>query len=624
MTTHHRSKQPHPRSAFPALAVLLLLCAAGPLRAQVSDEVSAVRLAQSYEQAGKYEDALRFYQTLHTTRPMNSVYFDGLRRCLTALKKYDAAVDLCTRQLDRYPADPALRIARGGLFLAGGHADSADADWERAIALAPRDGRNYQLIAEQLLNARRAGDAVAWLRRGRTAIGAPQMFVFDIARACAMNMDFECAMGEYLDYLAAAPGMLPQIQQQLSQYAEIPEALDAAFRAVKRRADASPADIPLQTLLLQLCVERKDGETALAVAQRLDEAKHSRGLDIAAFAQRCFNDGDVRTAERAWAWLLETYPDAPYRAQAAFSRVRCDEALLDSAASAPAAMQPPGAKSWEDVVRMYDEVIRTWPDTPYANESGYRAAFVEFARLGASGAALARLEKVAPQFRAMSGRNDADILAGDIHLARGDADRALERYHAVLASGRTLPQERDVVSFKVAETFWFQGRLDTCLALLGPLADVSDADIANDALTLTILIQQHRKTSEALLIRYAAADYLRRQRRTTEAAAIVADILAKDTASDLSDQCRLTLGELRASVAQFREAADAWRDLIDHRPESILRDRAMSLLADLLAGPLRDTQGAITMYTRILTEYPNGPYAADARARIVSLRKASS
>ena len=121
------------------LAVVLTALA----HAQVADERNTLRLAQVYEQAGKHDEALRYYRDLFAAKPDNSAYFEGVRRCLLALKQYTEAVSLLGERIRRFPADEQLLVHRGGVYVLMEKVDSARADWKKAIALNPDIAPSY-------------------------------------------------------------------------------------------------------------------------------------------------------------------------------------------------------------------------------------------------------------------------------------------------------------------------------------------------------------------------------------------------------------------------------------------------------------------------------------------------
>lgn len=615
---------------------LLLLFAAPALRGQAADEINTLRLAQTYEQAGRYEDALRYFEDLYRQRPANSAYFEGMRRCLTALKRHEDVRQLLTQRLALYPRDFSLLVHRGGLALQRGSADSARADFEAAIDLNPKNAQAYSMIADYLVNARANREAIAYLRRGREALRSPQMYVFEIARAAVMEMDYETAMDEYLSYLRASPQTLYQIQQQIGMFSDIPEALDAAVRSARRQAEDTPDVAAVQYLLAWLLMERKDYVGAYRVYREIDRLNKAGGMEIFGFANRAFNDKAYAVAAQAFGDVAAEHPDASFAPQAEFNRARSLEELY-AAEGLPEALQPIGGDatrdglpsseavtSYQGTIRLYEELARKYPNQVVGSDSRYRIGFIRFHRFGDTDGALEILDEIAATRMSVHGNPDADELIGDIHVARGDLDAAIAQYDALLPSQRLDPALRSELRFKIAEAYFFKGAFDTVLVLLEPLMADIGTDIANDALDLSALIAQYRQPGELPLQRYAQALFLERQRKFSEAAAAARDIVTEFATSDIVDLAYLKQAELQRRMGRPAEAAATYVGFLETRKESFLRDRGMFYLAELKETALGDAPGAMSLYQQMLAEHPHSQFAARARERIVSLRKGNS
>ena len=615
------------------LAVLCTLLSVDALHAQAADEVSTLRLAQTYEQAGKHEEALRYFEDLLRQRPSNSGYFEGVRRCLTALKRYDDVLALLTARIATDPRDFSLRIHRGGLQMQRGKADSAAADWEAAIAMQPKNGQAYTMIADQLVNAREYRQAIAYLRRGREALRSPQMFVFEIARAAAMNMDVETAMDEYLGYLVASPQSLYQIQQQIAMFSDIPDALDAALRRARARAEDTPDIAALQHLLAWLYMERKDHAAAYQVIRTIDRLTNAGGNELISFATRMFNERIYAVAAQAFADAVAEHPRASFVPQAEFHRARCLEEQY-AAEGLPAALQPgeettryPSSEavtSYDGAIRLYEQLATRYAGQAVGSESLFRVAHIKFHRFGDSDGALEILRGLADTRRGVFGQSDADVLIGDILVARGDLDGAIAQYDRVLSTPRLDPALRRSIQFKIAESFFFAGALDTVLVLVEPLTADVGTDIANDALDLAALIAQYREPGEVPLQRYAHALLLARQRKYSEAAAVAADIIAQFGSHDIVDLAYLAQAALQRRGGRSRDAATTYEAFLAARKESFLRDRGLFHLAELKEAELADPVAAMALYQQMLTEFPFSQFAARARERVLQLRKGNS
>ncbi|MBL0176547.1 MAG: tetratricopeptide repeat protein [Ignavibacteria bacterium] len=618
---------------YTATLVILLCCALSPrAQSQVADEVNTFRLAQVYEGAGKVEDALRYYQDLFRAHPENPGYFDGVRRCLSQLKRYDEAIALLGLRIAARPAEVNLLVQRGSLFMRQGKEKEGLGDWDAATRIAPTNFSVYSAIGDEAVSNKRYDRAVEYLKRGREAVNSPQLFVMEIARAYAMSMNFDKAMEEYLRYLVESPAVVWQVQQQISQFSEIPAALASAQRATRDAAEDHPDNTSIKYLLAWLAMEAKDYDAAHDVYADIDKRRRSNGLELLAFAQRAFNDKAYSAAMRSFTELGNDYPGATFAAEAAFYRARCAEALADES-SMPAPLEPdtptayPSSEavtSYRGAIALYEKVVSTFPGQPLASESLFRIAVLKHTRFGDPDGALAILKDLAPKRRNVIGRADAYVLIGDVRLSKGDVPGALAEYQAALGMAQLSQQEKQAVQFKAAELKYFQGDFDGASADLAPLTENSAQDIVNDALELLLFIQQFRQPSEPALARFAQAALLEKQRKYSEAAAVLRSLTAAFPAAPIVDQASLKLADMLRRSGQAADAVKTLDEFLEKNPDSIIRDRALFSLAVTYDEFLRDKTRAMDVYQKVLTEHPGSLLAGKARERILALRKENS
>lgn len=615
-----------------ALLLLMFLGAATRLPAQVADEPSTLRLAQVYEQSGKWDDALRFYQILHDSHPANPSYFDGVRRMLMQLKRYDEVITLLRARIGTSPREVMNRVHLGTALYRKGDTDGAVKAWDDAITLEPQNAGVYQAVSDEALACRMYPRAVEVLQRGRDVLRSPRLFVMEIARAYTMDMKFDKAMEEYIRYMMENPGAIWSIQQHIAQFSEIPAGLEAALRVTRRAADDNPSDATIRTLLAWLYMEGKDYASARTVYTEMDRIRGTSGLELFAFAQRAYNDKAYEPAMKAFADVAAQYPRAGFASEAEFLHARCAEELaLHTSDQAPLI---PGdtthnrgseaVAAYRGVISLYEDIAREAPGTVFGVESRYRIAYITYDKYGDADAALKQLEDLAPMRRNVMGRVDAYTLMGDVILGKGDLARAAEVYGSVLRMGLQSPQDRKAVEFKLAEILYFQGRFDTCIAALEPLFENSSDDIANDALALSLFVQQFRAPSDEALKAYARAVFLERRRKLGDAAAQLRDLIERFPTAPVSDQAWLRLGTVQRAMDRPRDAAATYEDFLAKNPESLLRDQVLSALGGALEELPGETQRAIDTYQRLLNEHPASIHAAHARQRILALRKGQS
>ncbi|HXG01696.1 MAG TPA: tetratricopeptide repeat protein, partial [Bacteroidota bacterium] len=241
------------------------------------------RLAQSYEQGGDFENAVTLYRELLMKDPANFLYFDGLRRSLLQLKRYDEAIGLIRHRLSSTPADANLLCLLGSALYQAGNEKDADASWEQAIATDPANPNVYRLVGNSLLEHRLLDRTIALYRRARVACNDPNLFTIDLAQLLAVSMDYAGATAEFLRYLEQAPMQLLYVQNRLAQFTAKEEARTAAIDVVRRELRRR-SDINLHRLLGWLLLEGKRYEEALEVYRAIDRLAKATGAEVFAFA----------------------------------------------------------------------------------------------------------------------------------------------------------------------------------------------------------------------------------------------------------------------------------------------------------------------------------------------------
>jgi outer membrane protein assembly factor BamD (BamD/ComL family) len=146
------------------------------------------------------------------------------------------------------------------------------------------------------------------------------------------------------------------------------------------------------------------------------------------------------------------------------------------------------------------------------------------------------------------------------------------------------------------------------------------ADIANDALLLQEFIKENRTSDGRALKEYAHAELLERQRKLSEAIAVLENLIDTEATSPLVDHAMLKLGQSEEKLGAPMRALAMYQKLIFDHPESILRDQAQLGIGEIYQFSLNDKQKAIAAYQELLEKYPSSPYLDEVRKRIRQLR----
>jgi tetratricopeptide (TPR) repeat protein len=623
----HRSLRP---------VVLVCLLALMPLASaksqEIPEEAAKLRIAQSLERAGEYEKAARLYEELYSRNPLNYVFFDGLHRMEVQLKEYEKAVSLVQRRLEQYPNDLALLGLLGEDYLKWGKEAEAIATWERALSVDEKNQNAYRTISNILLQNRLFAKSVEILLRGRQKTGNPNLFATELGFGYTLLGSYNEATREYVRTLKDNPGLLSFVQTRMTLFTTKPDGLKAAVGVVKEAVQADKKDLLLLRLLAWLYLEGKEFESAFSVYRLIDELSGTTGRELLTFADRSLKEKAFSVAGQAYKEVIERYPKAQIVPVAKFGYARVVEELsalgetvgrertIDSPSREEQALRPESEPTYGGAIARYNEIVHDYPQSELALQSLYRIGEIRFDKFFDIDGALRALDQIERQFPANRLMPAVGLKAGEIFVAKGDLETAAERYAKVRQNPLAGQDEKDRALFSLAELDYFQGNFDSAVARLTGLLGNLSADIANDALLLSQFIKEHLTGNPSTLREYARADLLERQRKFSEATAVLEELLSMPSNSPIVDDVLLKLGHLQATVGDPRGALSTYEKLIVDHPESILRDKAQFNIAEIYELSLKDKQKAIGAYHTLLEQYPNSLYLDEARKRIRQLR----
>jgi len=612
--------------------VFLFLSAPLPmLFAQVSPgskapgvEALKYTLAKSFEESGDYENAVKAFEELHRLHPENLVYFEGLQRAYLQVKRYDHAAGLIRDRLAASPNDVNLMGMLGSVLYRAGKEKEAFEEWNRAIAVSPRNQSTYRIISGYLIENRLFERSTELYLRARRESGDASLFADDLGYLYSALLRFGDATSEYVGLLLRDPNQLGFVESRIASYTNRPEALAAALQVAHEMARDHASDLSLQYLLGWLYMEGKQYDEAFEVSRVIDRLTNREGAEVFSFAERTLHEKAYEPARRAYRLVIDDHPKSNLRPQALFGYARAVEELAAAADSgagrAPARGVRESNANASEAVGYYEQVVSEFPNTEFAAQSLYRTAFIFFHRsfdLNRAREALTELETRMPWSRIVP---RAKLLKADVLIAQGDLEGARGTYDGVLTSNVAAPTERDEAAFGVALLLYSTGKFEDAKKQLKSLTENTAGDFSNDALKLSTFIDENAGMNPEPLQLYATAQLLERQHRYSEAQAVLDDLEKRFGSSTVADEGAIMVACLLARMGDFPAAVAAYDSFLVKFTDSIDRDDATFERSRIIDLRFRDPARAIKAYESFLVDYPNSLYVADVRKRIRELR----
>lgn len=608
------------------LRSILLLVALSASVAQTQEALNKFRLAQSFEQAGESDRACRLYEDLVSSDSSNYLYFDGLRRCYEQMKNYEAAIALSIRRLDRQPSDINIMATLGGIYYKSGDEARADSVWDDIVHRVPASVVTYRIVASAQSENRLFDKSIRTYLRGRKEIGEPALFVGELLSLYSLMMNYSDATRECITMLALNEDQLDFIESRLSMFTSKSEGLGAATKVTEEALSRQSKSVVLHRLLLWLYMEGKRFDRAFELARNLEEAINSNGAEMLLFAERAFKEKAYDVAANAYRFSIEKYPAMPQLPLAKYGYARAAEEI--SAASDTVSIVKPAANvfrpetqlGYHGAIALFLSLARENPNSEISAQCLYRVGLIRYQRYFDLDGALQVLDSVLmlPAARQLIPAILETI--AEINVTQGKLDQALVRYASVLSSQIATAGQKTQAQFRMAEIQYFQCNFDSAAAFLQRITQTLSADESNDALLLLHFIKENQSGFAEALIEYAHAELLNRQKKFSEAIAVLTSIIQTFPDSPLVDDALIQKAELSIAVRQYNEALLSYQKLLADHPKSILRDKAQFGLGGLYQTQLKDKEKAIQAYEEVLAAYPHSLLVEESRTRIRMLR----
>jgi tetratricopeptide (TPR) repeat protein len=612
------------RLAFLFLPVSLLALAA-PLRAQTMPgqggppragswaPIDGPTLAREYARQGEYEKAAFLFEKLKSDEQTSPAVLPDYVASLQALKRYKDAEKLVKKALKQYPEEGGYGVLLGALYAAAGDPTAAD--------------KQYQRVISQLTSAQVGGVAAEFSRRelpvwvehtylrGRELAKNNTDYAPQLIQLYTQSQQQDKLLAETLHLVERDERQLPFVRNMLQNALHEEKDFDALEKILLTKVQSQPDQQAYAELLLWLQVQRHDFAGALVQARALDrraQAQGSRVLSLAGIAQR---NRDYATAIAACDYVVREYRTGPNYQLARQLLLEAREAQVrDTYPVDPAQVQALAAD--------YEKLIAELGPSPDAAPVMRALATLYAFQLDNKAKAMSLLQQVIAMPRAKADVVDeAKTTLGDLYLLKGEPWEATLLYSQVEKAHPEAPLGYEA-KLRNARLSYFAGDFKLAQSHLDILKEATTREIANDAMQLSLLIQENtvEDTLGLALKDYAAVEELAYQNKIPQAEAGLDALLRKYPGHALTDDALFLKAKLQRRTGDYA-AAVATLGLITGNPKyDVLSDDALFLTAEIQDENLKDKAKAQALYQEMLTKYPGSIYVAEARKRFRRLR----
>jgi tetratricopeptide (TPR) repeat protein len=605
------------------IGVIFLLFLILTIQAQQKND-QKFALANSYEQIGDYNSAVKIYEELYQADPANTQYINSLYRVYTQLKNYAAIINVLDERITRNPADIEAYGMLGSNYYLMGNEEKAFEVWNKPFEAGNVNPALYRIVGNYAIERRAFEIAIDLYEKGKNASEDKLIFAFDLAHLYSLTMQFEKAAGEYCLILESQPTQRQIVETRIFETVNRPGALEAMIKGIEECADKN--NLSYSFILAKLYAEKKSYQKAYEIYRYIDETQSSKGTELYNFARQMFSEQQYKLAAEVFKEITDKYPDSPVNSQASLQYARSLEASLmeDYEKTLPLwktyfPFVKVKSNEVNEVVSAFNVVVDRYRHSEPAYESILRIAIIEFYLLNDFETSRKHLDGMIKEAPLSKNSAEAFFELGNMAIIEGNLGEAEKDFSSILSLHSANDEQKNKATYKLGKVNFYQGHFNVAVQNLSKVLGNLKDNFANDAIELTLLLNPQMNDSSNLL-NYAQAEFLAEQKKFDEAAAIYKKLYDNKRAFVLQAISGVKYGEMLIAVDKYSEAISILEGVSNEGEKNIYADKAVYLLGKIHQYGVKNPGKAEEFYQKLLADYPKSIYADDARVKILLLQ----
>ncbi|GHS85622.1 hypothetical protein FACS1894201_05540 [Bacteroidia bacterium] len=603
------------------LGILAIFLCSDVLLAQ---QGSVEQLAVEYRNNGEPEKALKLFEEAYDKAPSQQIYTLYMQT-LIEQKSYKEAEKLSTRHRRRFPNDKENQVDLGYIYQLQGEADKADKTFRKIIDETSANPQSIGELAMLFYQKRLNTYAIVTLENGQKMTNDPTLYAMDLATMYERSGRMAEAVKQCVTLLIQERGYYNEVERHFqSLIGNNPDdkTLTAIRQALLVEVQTYPDNTAIQKLWIGFLMQTKDYSTAFTFTKSFERRNNDGGQQVLQFAKvLSAQDSIVENpyifgiAEEAFKYIIAKGEQAPLYFQARSE-------LLSLYYKRVTKSSVTNEDDLAYLEQEYDYLLRRAPLTdksvsPLREWAWIEAAYrKDFQKADSLVHAALNIPRIQPLMQA-----ECKLTLADIYLLSDDVWEAMLLYSQVEKDFK-----HDEIGFTAkmrnAQLSYYIGEFDWSLAQLDVLRSSTSKLIANDAMSLSLLIRENNDadSSYTTLKLFATADFRIYQQRIDEAELYLDSILLNNPAHTIVDEVLMRKADISLRQKRFTQALDFYKRIYEQHADQLLADDALFLAARLYEEQLQQPFPAMTLYEQLIMDYPSSLYIEEARRRFRNLR----
>lgn len=573
-----------------------------------------ISLANEYYQNGEYEKAYSKFQDLSSKTQNIPYIYSNYLGTLRQLKKKDELQKFVRKSIKAFP-DNIFYQTDLYLLMKTENDPKADKQFRSISSAIKNNPQQVELLYEYLLKNGETEKGIDLLMEARSVSGRKYEYAIQLSKAYMMLNNKESMIDEMINYLRENRFQLEIVKNNFQNYLKDKEDFKILEDKLYAMIQKDPEDMMLNELLLWINIQNKNFRYAYMQAKAIDKKGNLNGNKLLEVGRIAMDNKDYNAAAKFFETITTEYRNTP---NYSFAR----RLLIYSKEEAVKNTYPVDREKIISLIHDYKKMISELGRSAQSYEATRSMAVLYGLYLDQKDSAIVLLKSVI-------GESAADyrlkalskISLADIYLLNGEPWEASLLYSQVEKDMKEdqLGHEAKLKNAKVA---YYKGEFELAQAHLDILKLATTREIANDAMELSILIQDNSglDTSYAALTEYAEIDLLLFQNKDDQALLRLDSMLLTFPGHSLTDEIYWLKSKIFKRRGEYSQALSVLDQLLAEHPQGIFGDDALFTKALILEDNLNEKEAAMDLYREFLSKYSGSIYAAEARKRFRILR----
>lgn len=583
------------------------------LHFNANSQDNTLELANEYYSNNEYEKAIDLFEKLVRRREyiprVHDNYFDALLK----VEKFQEANKYLKKVLKDDPLNAKYNVDYGKMLKTEGKREKADEYYEEYLELIKKDNARLRYSAIHFIS----DDEFEYAEQAYLFGRKNNKFEFyqELADLYAVWGKRDKMLEEYMALLSYDDSQLDyvesMIQERISDEEEFEDLEPMLVQAVQKNPDKTVYN----EILIWYFLQKNSFYKAFIQARAVDKRQKLDGFKIMEIGRLALNNSAYSEAIKIFEYLVDRYNDKPVYSISRRMLIMAKEQQVKNT-------YPVNMDEIRSLAVDYNQIVNELGVNRNTADAIRRMALLQAFYLNNKDTAISILENLI-KIRGMKQSliSEAKLDLGDIYLLKG------EPWEASLLYSQVEKAEKDqnfghTAKLKNAKLSYYKGEFELARAHLDVLKLATSREIANDAMDLSLLIQDNLDldTTSAVMEEFAAIDLLVFQSKYQEAIKRYDVLLEKHKKHSLVDEVLWESANIFIKLGSFDKAADYLEELLKNHKTDILGDDANFTLGKLNEEYLNNPDKALEIYTNQLKEYPGSIFNVEARKRLRKLR----